>query len=413
MTLLNKGSSAMIRFPRAVLIILSTLVLTTSCGDYVTDLDPFIDVIEDTQLDSPERVPFLIAGVRQQLSYTVDDMFVNAAGLSDEFIFDLQTPTAVFPQFEEFHNGRPLLTNYQVEDINSNIGLLRLVADDLLRRTGEMEGVDGDALEEAQFVGNFYGGLARYFGATYLGLEHDVGGTTIDDGPFIPSAELYDLAVEKMEAALPHADAYETKVVHSAIAKAYLYQGDHAAAATHAGQGLVEGDEPFQALYSSQDPNYFDIEAGSQRNQYTADPRFQAYVEDDPAEASRLPLQAIEASGKTFYVQEKYPGPGSPIDIVSWQENNLILAELIVRGEASGDAAELIDAVRASHGIGPVTGPVTLDVIYEERDKELFLTGARLPDQRRFDRWHLAADTWRYIPISQSERDHNPNLKNP
>lgn len=386
------------------------VAVLASCGDWVTGLDPFIDVIGDSELDHPDNVDFLITGVRQQLSYTMDDMFVNVAGLSDEFIFDLQTPTAVFPQFGEIDNGLPLLTNYQVENINANVGLLRLVADDLLDRLEGIEDVDGDLRTEALFVGNFYGGLARFFGATYLGLEPDRGGAPIDNGPFIPSDELYDLAVEKMEAALPHADAYEQKVVHSAIAKAYIYQGDYAAAATHAALGLTEGDAPFQALYTAQDQNYFDAEAGSQRHQYTADPRFQAYVDADPAEANRLPLQPVVGGSTTFYVQMKHPGPDAPLDVVSWQENNLVLAELIVRGEASGDAAALIDAVRASHGIDPLGVAVTLDVIYEERDKELFLTGARLPDQRRFDRWHLVADTWRYIPLDQRERDHNPNL---
>jgi len=400
----------MTRLMRTLLMGVPCVVLLASCSDYVTNLDPFIDVIEDSELDSPDNVDFLITGVQQQLSYTMDDMFVNAAGLSDEFIFDLRTPTAVFPQFGEIDNGYPLLTNYQVQNINANIGLLRLVADDLIRRLDVIEGVDEATRTEALFVGNFYGGLARFFGATYLGLERNMGGACIDNGPFIPSNELYGLAVQKMEAALPHAGAYEQRVVRSAIAKAYLYQGDYAAAAGQAAQGLVEGDDPYQALYTAQDPTYFDIEAGSQRNQYTADPRFQAYVDADPAEANRLPLEPILGGGITFYVQLKYPGPSAPLNVVSWQENNLVLAELVVRGNASGDAASLINAVRASHGIGPLAGPVTLETIYQERDKELFLTGARLADQRRFDRWHLAGDTWRFIPIDQRERDHNPNL---
>ena len=400
----------MIRSIRMLLVLVPCVAVLASCSDWATDIDPFIDTIEDSELDSPARVPFLITGVRQQLSYSMDDMLVNAAGLSDEFIFDLRTPTAVFPQFGEIDNGSPLLTNYQVQNVNTNIGLLRLVSDDLIRRIEGMDGLDAGVRTEAEFVGYFHGGLARFFGATYLGLEEEMGGAPIDNGPFVPSAELYDQAIDRMEAALPHADAWQQRVVHSAIAKAYLYQGDHDAAATHAAQGLEEGDDPFQALYTAQDANYFDVEAGSQRNQYTAAPRFQAYVDADPDEANRLPLEPVVGSGVTFYVQQKYPGPGAPIDVVSWQENHLMLAELIVRGSATGDALALINAVRASHGIGPLAGPVTLDVIYGERDKELFLTGARLPDQRRFDRWHLAADTWRFIPIDQRERDHNPNL---
>jgi starch-binding outer membrane protein, SusD/RagB family len=409
MTVPDKGYSDMTRLLRMVVAV-PCLAFTASCSDYVTNLDPFINVIEDSELDQARAVDFLITGVRQAFAYTVDDMHVNVAGLSDEFIFDLRTPTAVFPQFGEIDNGYPLLTNYQIQTINTNIGRLRLVADDLLRRLEGIQDVPAATRSRAEFVGNFYGGLARFFGATYLGLEPNRGGAPIDNGPFIPSDELYGFAVQKMEAALPHADTYQKKVVHSAIAKAYLYKGDYPAAATHAGQGLTQGDAPYQALYTAQDQNYFDAEAGSQRHQYTAAPRFQAYVNADPAEANRLPLRPVQGGGLTFYVQLKYPGPAAPIDMVSWQENNLVLAELIVRGAASGNALALLNAVRASHGIGPLSGPVTLDTIYEERDKELFLTGARLPDQRRFNRWHLGGDTWRYIPIDQRERDHNPNL---
>ncbi len=33
-----------------------------------------------------------------------------------------------------------------------------------------------------------------------------------------------------------------------------------------------------------------------------------------------------------------------------------------------------------------------------EREKELFTMGLRLPDQHRFDTWHLGADTWQFFP---------------
>jgi hypothetical protein len=98
-------------------------------------------------------------------------------------------------------------------------------------------------------------------------------------------------------------------------------------------------------------------------------------VDADPAEANRLPLEPIQGGGITFYVQPKYPGPSAPLDVVSWQENNLVLAELVVRGSASGDALSLINTVRASHDIGPLAGPVTLDVIYEEKDHNPNLAG--------------------------------------
>ncbi len=65
--------------------------------------------------------------------------------------------------------------------------------------------------------------------------------------------------------------------------------------------------------------------------------------------------------------------------------------------------------MRASHGIDPLA-TADLDVLYEERDKELCFTGIRVVDQRRFDKWHLGPGTWKYFPITQDERNINPNI---
>ena len=86
-----------------------------------------------------------------------------------------------------------------------------------------------------------------------------------------------------------------------------------------------------------------------------------------------------------------------------------MLAELTLRGQNGGDALTLVNEVRASHGIDPLSS-VDLDAFYVERDKELFVTGNRLPDERRFNKWHLGAGTWQYLPITSDERNSNPNL---
>ncbi len=72
----------------------------------------------------------------------------------------------------------------------------------------------------------------------------------------------------------------------------------------------------------------------------------------------------------------------------------------------------------AQHGLRAIVAPrhhllllVDLDVIYAERDKELFCTGSRLPDQRRFNKWHLGVGTWQYFPITSDEINSNKNLK--
>ena len=135
------------------------------------------------------------------------------------------------------------------------------------------------------------------------------------------------------------------------------------------------------------------------------------YVQLDPAEAARIPLEeVVGVDGTTIYYRQGfYTDRSSPLPFAKWQENELMLAELDLRDGNSAGALTRINAVRASHGIAPLTA-VTMLELMDERDKELFTMGLRLPDQRRMDIWHLGPDTWQYLPITQNERNINTNL---
>ena len=87
----------------------------------------------------------------------------------------------------------------------------------------------------------------------------------------------------------------------------------------------------------------------------------------------------------------------------------MILAEVAVRNSDIPGARSRLDDIRASHGLGGL-GPISMDTITGEREKELFTMGMRLVDQRRFDAWHLDAGTWQYLPLTQNERNQNPNF---
>jgi hypothetical protein len=79
----------------------------------------------------------------------------------------------------------------------------------------------------------------------------------------------------------------------------------------------------------------------------------------------------------------------------------------------NANALNRVNNVRASHGIDPLTA-VDMQALIVERDKELCFTGVRLADQRRFhseyQTWHLASDRWQYLPITNNERNINPNI---
>ncbi len=392
------------------LMILPMIVLFISCEEWSKSVDPLIDAVEDERLTDAGQIDFITTGVLARFATTHDNQMIIASGLSDELFFDSDVPNATFPTYEDIDVGEIQFDNNSVDAAFTPLGELRFLADDLVRRMGEID-APADQKTYSFFVGYFIGGVARAWYASYWGLNPTEGGGVIDNGDFIPSAQMYDLAIDKLEESLNYADDYQTRVVNSVIARCYLYKGDYPSAATHVQNGLVEGDEPFQSLHSVESPNTFWTFAGPLRAQYVVDFRYKQYVDDDPNEANRIPLDEEEGnSGKIYYRQGKYRTEGAPINLISWQENHLMKAELDLRGHNAGiDALSAVNAVRASHGIDPL-GSIDMAGIALEREKELFVTGNRLVDERRFGQWHLGAGKWQYLPFTASERNNNPNF---
>ncbi len=391
--------------------LLSLLVLVgASCDGFVEDIDLPIDSIDESQLDTESQIPFVITGIKSRFSTSYDRISLFAGGLSDELFFDTNVPNATFPTYNEIDDGEITFDNNSNDGVYGDIGELMLFAKVLEERVGRITFEDQDLKKEALFSANFFAGIARYMLATYYGLTQEQGGGVIDAGPFIPSDQMYAQALEKLNAAKASADAYETRVVNTLIARIHLFEGRYADARSAAQQGMQEGDDPFQSLHTPENTNEWYFGSGRGRTQFVADWRFQEYVEADAAEGARIALETITGTdGTVYWRQSLYTLRESPINFATWQENELMLAELDLRGGEAGTALGRINAVRASHGIGDLDS-ADLDVLIEERDKELFTMGLRLPDQRRFGLWHLGAGTWKYLPITQSERNGNDNL---
>ncbi len=395
-------------------ILLLSIVLSLvfiSCKNYVTNVDPLTTAIEDSQLNTEEQIPFVVQGVETKFANTLDATDVCAAGLSDAFIFPSNVPAINRVTFIEIDKGEIQLNNTDINIAYNAVGQSRFYADDLIRRTNSISISDASVKNNALFTGYFYGGYARYIYAAYFGLNPTQGGSPIDNGPFIESNEMYDLAIGKFEESLKYLhDALMIRTVNSVISRAFLYKGDYAKAAMYAEKGMVDGDAPFTAKHNSIEGNAWWGLAGASLSEFVADFRFKSYIDADPNEANRIKLDSVMSTDSVmYYYQTIYPEKASPQKIITWQENNLIRAELILRGTGSGDALGLVNEVRASHGIAPLSS-IDLDIIYIERDKELFASANRLVDERRFNKWHLGPGTWQYLPVTEAERNGNPNI---
>jgi starch-binding outer membrane protein, SusD/RagB family len=149
---------------------------------------------------------------------------------------------------------------------------------------------------------------------------------------------------------------------------------------------------------------------------------------------NRLNFYFVPDSG--FSNPDKYPIDGlggffatatSPIPAYLPGEMHLIKAEAYARLGDLSSAVDEINAVRTKtpaqdpFGVGAslpaYSGPVTTDSvlteIYRQRCAELFLTGMRFDDERRFDRPAPPADMTErnriYYPYPDQERLNNPN----
>lgn len=408
-----------------ILIVVIVLTSIFSCEDYVSNISPYYDRLLDDELNTESNVPIFINGLENQLAFTVDDLFLAADGLSDQLIFDLRNKQATAPDYQYLDMGFPL--DYRGDNVQgfNNAHELRVLADTLIYRVkNKIAFTDQNLLTKALHAANFHSAYAYYLLATYYGRSETSGGSPINLSNFIPSSVLYQTAINKWKESLNYTtDAARKRIVNSLIARVYLFTGDYANANLYAEQGMIKGDAPLICQYNSENDNAYRTGAGQYRTQLSVDPRFNEYRTSDPTEATRLPLQKlIGTGGFVYWRQLKYivnpDNTVSPIVLMDWQENNLMKAELAVRGVGSGDALSLINAVRTSHSVSQLPAGTTITLtnpttttsysIYEERDKELFVRGNRLVDQRRFNLMHIPG-MWQYMPISRDEKNRNPN----
>ena len=383
------------------------LLFGAACEDAVLDVEPPIDSVEDDRLNREDQVPFLVTGVQAKFAQIYDQITMFAGGLSDELVFDRRVPGATYPTYAELDNGNITLANASVSETMLILGQLRLLADTLVTRVDRIAFTDPERRGNALYHGYFYGAIARYLWGAYFGLESERGGGVINSGPFIPSTEMYAQALDLLDLAVQNAlTDYDARAALSLEARIHLLEGRYSEADAVARGGLNQGDAPLSALYSSDLANGWHYGAGAGRTQFVVDDRYVSYLTADPNEETRIPIVQVT---QTRFRQDKYPELDSPLPFVTWQEMVLIQAEAALRDGQTGPALDLVNAVRQSHGLEDLDD-ITLEGLIVERDKELFCMGIRLLDQRRLDLWHLPDGTWKYLPITQRERDSNPNL---
>jgi hypothetical protein len=398
--------------------------LCVSCQWYVQGTPSPVDLIGNQDLADEAQLPLVYTGVGGSFASSIHLLTAHASILSDEFqsangISQDRTQSDIF----NLDDGFPIRT--LTNESWGRIAATRFHANNALALERQIAFTQESNRKKLLFTANFFLGTAEHYLAAFFALSARRGGGVIDGSPFIPSKDLHDSALVKYARALESAQTpFERRLTRSFMARIHLLEGRFSEALQEANQGLQEGDTAFVATYSRSSYNRWTDFAGINLNHTVIPhPRFRAYIVAEAGEAGRIPLKVGKrpAAGRAepYYIQAKYDDD-SPIELMTWQENALMLAELRLRlfGDEAGALAE-INRVRAAAPAAPNAPPLAprlaanLDSVYIERDKQLFATGLRLLDQRRFNRWHFAnaAAAWHFLPIAQNEFISNPNLQ--
>ncbi len=412
----------------------SALVLTTltAAGCNLDDLirvEP-PDRVTESVLNDPVQAPLLVAssqgtfecaygGYALAMAWLSGEM--NSLGNTTAFSYDRRDPQPAGGFVGIYANGDCAVG----AAVNATPGVYpplssaRWFADETVRR---LEGwTDQQVANRRSLIAT----AALYAGYSLTLLGEGMCSIALDGGPELQSPAVFALAEERFTKAIAEAQASgNTEILNTARvgrARVRLNLGKNAEAVADA-QGVpanfvknagratgnaVTNNQIFmsgnQLGQSGVGPNYWDVRWLGQ-----PDPR----------------VTVIDRGMTTLGVrrvdQQKYPTDASPIPLATWEEAQLIIAEV----QGGQVAVDIINAIHTKYGLQPFAGGDAATIrsqVIEERRRQLWLTGSRAHDIRRLNlpldppagspyRWGGVHGSARCFPLPDNERDANPNI---
>jgi starch-binding outer membrane protein, SusD/RagB family len=267
------------------------------------------------------------------------------------------------------------------------------------------------------------GDVSTYGGFSYLLLGEGYCEMAADGGPLLSRQDVFGIAENRFTQGIGHAQAAGDnnllQAAHVGRARARLYQGDLAGAASDARQvseGFVR-DVNFTSTQVRRENRWVNLTYTVER--LTVGPDYLDLTVNGEPDV-RVPVEDTGGPGEDavthFYQQQKYTSHGQNIPLASWVEAQLIIAE----AEGGSSAVEALNNVRAHFGLPAYTGDGSLEDVIEERRRTFFMEGQRLNDMLRFDipfpsGTNNKGDPYgptTCIPLPLNERLNNPNIPN-
>lgn len=272
-----------------------------------------------------------------------------------------------------------------------------------------------------------YAGYAlTILGEVMCEVPLDIGAPMSPDAIFAEAESRFDRAVTAAQSVGESADAF-LNMARVGLARARLNAGDVGGAGT-AAQSVPAGFVKNAVYSTTSTRRYNDVFGYVQGNSTTIDPHYRA-MQFDGVDDPRVPVfdtgRLTPGVNLPLWDQTKYGARDVAIEIATYEEAQLILAEAEVAAGNLSAAVDIINALHAAAGL-PATfsssdATEIMDQIIYERQAEFFLEGHRFGDIRRYNvaldpapgtPYHTGGQYQdaRCFPIPGIESDSNPNI---
>lgn len=379
------------------------------------------------RLESPQYAALLVNGAVADFECAYAS-FVTVEGIISDELADSQLGAAGWPYDRRDANTQPW-GSYGVNSCESNqtpglyrpLSTARWSADNVLTKLKDW------TPQEVAKRDSLMAMAALYAGFSYTALGMSMCSAAIDGGPELDQMALFALAEGRFTEAIDAGTSANVPAIvnaaHMGRARVRLYQGNTSGAKSDA--QLVPTGFEYDATYSSDNNRRYNrIYASNIRyGFYTVEPLSRGLttggVEDPRTKA--IDSGNRGADGTIVWYQQKYTDFATPLPMASYNEAQLIIAEV----DGGQTAVNIINTLRDAWGLPHFSSTDAQEIkqaVIEERRRELWLQGTRLYDIQRFDLPQLPAPgtpfpdkggfygTTTCLPIPDIERFNNPNI---
>jgi hypothetical protein len=416
------GSLRAVRRPARLLIAATVVVPLAACS-----LDDALDVEAPSQvpaenLDSPEFAALLVNGAIGDFECALGTYIVNGGELTDE-LDDATFTVNRWPVHQR--TVGPSDSRYAASDcvnlgVYTPLSTARWAADNVL---GRLEAwTDAEVENRTSLIAT----AAAYSGYAHLLLAEGFCTMALDLSPELQPDEVFQRAEARFTTAIQAAQAAGSQdMLNMALvgrARTRLNLGRGAEAAADAEQ-VTPGYVKLATASTAVARRRNRISEHNRTGQISVSPEFHGLtVGGEPdtrvrvTDAGRF---SVDAETR-LWLQGKYADDTSPIPIATWDEAQLIVAEV----EGGAAAVSIINTLRDNADLPAYAGGTDAEIraqVLEERRRELFLEGHRLGDMRRLDLQLNPAPGTPYpkggaygdarcLPLPNVERLANPNI---